>query len=136
MVLDDLLMGDVELVGVDGGVLEGGEGLEGADALGLGAEGEEHHGLELGVAELVHGDFGEPAKERVEGGGLGDGEGFGMCHVTRFHGGDDGLESGEDVARIGAQPVRGTTRSHGCVGLSDGVEHDGDALAAGDGFVL
>ena len=115
----------------DGG-FDAAEGVEGAEGLVLGAEGEAHEGLEAGGVDVGHGVFGEAAEHDVEHGGLGDGQGGGMLHVAGVDEGGEVLELGEGLEEVAFQIGHGTDHGDGGGGLKLGVEtHQG-----GDAVVL
>lgn len=76
-VVHHLLIGDVELLGEDRGILERSQSLQSPGALRLCAEGELHVGLEPMGPEVVDGALCEPVEERVERVCLGE------CHPLR-----------------------------------------------------
>jgi hypothetical protein len=125
-VVDDLLMGDVELMGDDGGrglgVAEVVELFEGAHALVLGAEGHAHHGFAVGSGDVVHGEFGETSEDDIERGGLAGGNGLGMSGIAGDHGGGEGLEAEDHLDGIGIGLLERMRGADGAEGGGGGVE--------------
>lgn len=125
-------MGDIELVRDDGGVLQRGESLQGAGALGLRAEGEAHEGLEMRALEVGHGEPAQFGEHHIQDGGLGEGDLFGPGEVALGDGLREAVEfvyerGGVGLGRGPVAALKGDDR------LEGGVKEQGGGLA---GFVL
>jgi hypothetical protein len=118
-VIDHLLVGHIELLGNDGGILEGGESLDGAGALHLGLQGDPQQRLEVTLLEILEGDLKQPGEKAIQSSDLCHSNLLGSAHVARGDCSDDRLDliiedrEIERVLPIGLWGDQGFNRSEG-----------------------